>query len=177
MKLTAHRGRDTHRASLAIFEKVMALAQGSKIRIVAVNRRDYPGSTPLATEDTAILASGSDDQKSAFLKARGVEIATFIDLFVERNRVPPISADGQTGGFALLGWSLGNAIALSAVANVDSLPSAAQDRWASGMRALILHGTPQSFLVIMLYLTDLRHRAAHSSNRLTSPAEALVSPD
>ncbi|EIW56131.1 uncharacterized protein TRAVEDRAFT_39145 [Trametes versicolor FP-101664 SS1] len=122
-----------------IFEKVMALAQGSNIRIVAVNRRDYPGSTPLTTEDTAILASGSDEQKAAFLKARGVEVATFIDLFVERNGVPPISPDGHTGGFALLGWSLGNAIALSAVANVESLPPAAQDRWTSGMRALILH--------------------------------------
>lgn len=153
MKLATHFGRDTHE-SLAIFEKVMALAQGSNIRIVAVNRRDYPGSTPLTTEDTAILASGSDEQKAAFLKARGVEVATFIDLFVERNGVPPISPDGHTGGFALLGWSLGNAIVLSAVANVESLPPAAQDRWTSGMRALILHGTPQSLLVFPLYVLD-----------------------
>ncbi len=142
-KPDVYRGRGTHEP-LAIFEKVMTLAQGSNIRFVAVNRRDYPGSTPLTPEDTDILASGSDEQKAAFLKARGVEIGTFIDLFVERNKVPPISADGHTGGFALLGWSLGNAIALSAVANVDSLPSAAQARWASGMRALILHGASQS---------------------------------
>lgn len=153
MKLATHLGRDIHE-SLAIFEKVMALAQSSNMRFVAVNRRDYPGSTPLIAEDAAILASGSDEQKAAFLNARGVEIATFIDLFVERNEVPPISLDGRTGGFALLGWSLGNAIALSAVANIDALPSAAQDRWASGMRALILHGTPQSFLVVILPLTD-----------------------
>lgn len=119
----------------------MALAQGSNVRFVAVNRRDYPGSTPLPAEDTALLTSGTDEQKAAFLKARGVELATFVDKFIERNEVPPISTDGHTGGFALLGWSLGNAIALAAVANVDSLSATAQARWTSGMRALILHGT------------------------------------
>lgn len=120
----------------------MSLAQkSSSLRIVAVNRRDYPGSTPLTQEDTTVLASGSDEQKAAFLKARGVEVATFVTRFVERNKLPPVSPDRKTGGFALLGWSLGNAIALSAVANVDSLPPAAQTLWASGMRSLILHGT------------------------------------
>ncbi|KAI0635407.1 Alpha/Beta hydrolase protein [Trametes polyzona] len=126
----------------AVYEKVISLAGDHGIRFVAINRRDYPGSTPLATEDTSTLTSGSDEQKAAFLRDRGIETATFIDRFVQQFGVPPISRDGKSGGFALLGWSLGNVAALSAVTNIDALPDDARQRWAAGMRALILHEPP-----------------------------------
>ncbi|KAI0666401.1 hypothetical protein C8Q78DRAFT_984281 [Trametes maxima] len=125
-----------------IFEKVSKLAGPAGLRFVAINRRDYPGSTPLTAEDSGVLASGTDEQKAAFLKARGVELATFVDRFAEQNNVPAISADGKSGGFALLGWSLGNAIALAAVANVDALSAPSQARWSSGLRSLILYEPP-----------------------------------
>ncbi|KAI0828547.1 hypothetical protein BC628DRAFT_1533941 [Trametes gibbosa] len=128
------------------FERVMALASPAKVRFVAINRRDYPGSTPLSPDDISTLASGSDQEKAALLKARGVELATFVSRFVEHHSLPPISEDGQRGGFALLSWSLGNATAMSAVANIDKLSSAAQARWASGMRALILQEPPTGAL-------------------------------
>lgn len=111
------------------------------MRFVAVNRRDYPGSTPLSPQEIAVLNSGTDDQKADFLKARGVEFATFVDLFVQKYSLPPISADGFSGGFAVLGWSLGCSFALATVAAVGSLPAVGQTRWKDGMRSLILQGT------------------------------------
>ncbi|KAI0354026.1 hypothetical protein OH77DRAFT_1426430 [Trametes cingulata] len=125
-----------------IFEKVMSLANVSNIRFVGINRRDYPGSTPLGTEDKAVLASGSEDEKAAFLKSRGLEVANFVDRFILSNHVPTLSSDGKRGGFALLGWSLGCTFALAAVANIDALPAASQLRWQSNMRALVLHEAP-----------------------------------
>ena len=108
-----------------------------------MNRRDYPGSIPLSAEDIGVLGSGTDKQKADFLKARGTEFATFIDLFSE-NSLTPISADSSTGGFAVLGWSLGCSFALATVAAVGALPTPAQARWKDCMRSLILQGTSRA---------------------------------
>ena len=117
----------------------MALASRSCLRIVAISRRDYPGSTPLSPEQNTVLSSGTDDEKAAFLKERGLEIATFIERYARENPIVPIN--GATGGFALLGWSLGNAFALSVVANLDALSPSSQSWWKDHFRALILYGT------------------------------------
>ena len=114
------------------------------MRFVAVNRRDYPPSTHLSTQERDALSSGTDNQKAAFLKARGVEFATFVHLFAEQNRLPPVSPDGLTGGFAVLGWSLGCSFALATVAAIDALPAPVQARWRDGMRSLILQGMSTS---------------------------------
>ncbi|KAI0368496.1 hypothetical protein BV20DRAFT_969126 [Pilatotrama ljubarskyi] len=120
----------------------MLLANASNIRFVGINRRDYPGSTPFSAEETTVLASGSDDEKAVFLRSRGLEVADFVDRFVVNNNVPALSSDGQKGGFAILGWSLGCAIALAAVANIDALPAASKLPWQSDMRALLLQEAP-----------------------------------
>ncbi|TBU28071.1 hypothetical protein BD309DRAFT_1022138 [Dichomitus squalens] len=125
-----------------IWNRVISLAPKSGVRFVAVNRRDYPGSTALSPEEINVLNSGTDDQKADFLKARGVEIATFISLFAEKHNLPAASADGTAGGFGIVGWSLGCAFALAAVAAVDALPVPAQALWKAGARALILQEPP-----------------------------------
>ena len=139
----------------AIWDRVIALAPKSGVRFVAVNRRDYPGSTALSPEDINVLNSGTDDQKADYLKARGVEFATFVNLFAEKNNIPPISPDGTAGGFGLVGWSLGCAFVLAAVAAVDALPAPAQARWKAGARALILQGVydnPHLFVSLLIFM-------------------------
>ncbi|OSD07671.1 hypothetical protein PYCCODRAFT_1448944 [Trametes coccinea BRFM310] len=126
----------------AIFEKVMSPATSASIRFVAINRRDYPGSTPFTPDDLKSVTSGTNEEKAAFVKARGLELASFIDQFIVRNNIPPVSKEGKHGGFALIGWSYGSFVALSAVANVDALDAPARARWTSHMRALVLHEPP-----------------------------------
>ncbi|KAI0325572.1 hypothetical protein GY45DRAFT_1330121 [Cubamyces sp. BRFM 1775] len=123
-----------------VFEPMMAVAKNAGVRFVAINRRDYPGSSALTTEDMRILSSGTDEDKDAFLSARGVEVASFIDRLIEQDRLPP--PVGQHGGIALIGWSLGCAFALSALANFEILPSISRSRFATYLRGVILYEPP-----------------------------------
>ncbi|GJE99278.1 alpha/beta hydrolase [Phanerochaete sordida] len=120
-----------------IFEKLATVAKSSGVRLVAIMRRDYPGSTALPSADIQSLSTATDDDKTAFLRARGIEIALFIDKFVEAHKVPPPSESGKGGGLAIIGWSLGVSFANAAVVNTDALSEAAQARFARYMRSLI----------------------------------------
>ncbi|KAH9918264.1 Alpha/Beta hydrolase protein [Fomitopsis serialis] len=125
-----------------IFKKIQALAHSSNLRVVAINRRGYTGSTPLTQAEATAPLAGSDEDKATYIANRGLEIASFIDAFIQKHNIPPIAVDRKGGGVGLLGWSAGNVSTLSAVAYVDRLPPAAQKRLASYMRALILQEPP-----------------------------------
>ncbi|KAF8576957.1 alpha/beta-hydrolase [Ramaria rubella] len=125
-----------------IFQHVMNLAPAQGIRFVAINRRDYPGSTPLSATDHGVLANGTDSEKTAYLNARGIEIANFMYTFMQKFSIPSLSSDKKHGGFALLGWSLGNAITIAAVAAWDTLPETVARRLKPHFKAFILHEPP-----------------------------------
>lgn len=107
---------------------------------MSIQRRDFPGSTPLSAADLNVLKSGTDEEKAQHVRDRGVEIATFIDKFVQQNELPSPDEKGSGGGFAVLGWSLGGAFALAASANVDALADAARARFARYMRSIVMLG-------------------------------------
>ncbi|THH21276.1 hypothetical protein EW146_g257 [Bondarzewia mesenterica] len=122
-------------SSLAIFS--IAFSRG--IRFVTVNRRNFPGATPFTSDEVNIIATGTDQQKSAWMQARGQEVANFIDAFIQKYDIPAISDDGKSGGIALLGWSVGAPFACAAIASVDTLPPDARARLGSRIRTLIAH--------------------------------------
>ncbi|TBU50255.1 hypothetical protein BD309DRAFT_498107 [Dichomitus squalens] len=122
-----------------MFDRFMAQAYDAKMRFVAISRRDHPGSTPLAPQDLTDLAEHGEEDKQAFLQARGLEIASFVDRFIEQNGLLPISSDRKTGGIVILGHGIGCVFALSAVASLDTLSASVQQRWGAHMRALLLH--------------------------------------
>ncbi|GJE99279.1 alpha/beta hydrolase [Phanerochaete sordida] len=128
--------------SAHVFEKLATVAKSSGVRLVAIMRRDYPGSTPIPPADVESISTGTDDDRAAYLRARGIEIAAFVDKFVETHNVPPPTASGKGGGFAILGWSMGSAFANAAVVNADALNEAAQARFSRYMRSLIYLDAP-----------------------------------
>ena len=128
-------------SSAASFQKVLKLAPTSGLRIVAINRRDYPHSSPFSPAELETMATGSDADKATFLSSGGLEIMTFIDEFIQQYDLPPISGDGQTGGVALAGWSLGNIVNCAAISSAERLSSDVKFRLAKYLRALILQGT------------------------------------
>lgn len=137
----------------------MDLAPASGLRIVAVNRRGYPGSTPLSPADVETINSKeNDDEKRGLLRTLCIQLAAFIDGFSERNGLPPLSADGTTGGFAVVGWSMGCAFALGVAACVETLPAAIQRRFGANLRAIILEG--------------IHPRSSSSFHALSTPTEA-----
>ncbi|KAJ7139247.1 hypothetical protein C8R44DRAFT_764116 [Mycena epipterygia] len=125
-----------------IFKKVQALSATKNLRFVAVNRRHYVGSTSYTDAENSILTSGSDTEKSQFIDARGMELASFVDTFIQKHQLPPISSDGSSGGVALLGWSAGNLVTAAAIANLAKLPASTQDRFKVYLRAHIMHEPP-----------------------------------
>ncbi|KAI0064160.1 hypothetical protein BV25DRAFT_350359 [Artomyces pyxidatus] len=124
------------------FKRIHEHASRFNLRFVSVNRRGYVGSTPLTASELAIPTSGSGAEKTAFFNARGIEAAIFVDKFVQQNNIPPISSNGRAGGIGLLGWSAGNGVTLSIVANLDVLPSETQARFTSHLRGVIMHHPP-----------------------------------
>ncbi|KAK0432326.1 Alpha/Beta hydrolase protein [Armillaria borealis] len=124
--------------SKEIFQRLIDLAPSKGVRFVALDRRPFPGSTPFSVEELGVLkAAGTDDaQQEAFVEARGHEIAIFIDTFVQKFNLPPISGGG---GVALLGWSLGAALASAAISSTGTLPEDTCKRLERYMRAVILY--------------------------------------
>ncbi|KAF5386308.1 hypothetical protein D9757_008580 [Collybiopsis confluens] len=120
--------------SNAIFKRLIPLCTDFNIRIVAPNRRGFAGSTPFTTSERILFSENSNSasagSKAQFLELRAVEILHFIDGFIQRSGVPPIGTGGslsdepstnvRRGGIGLVGWSLGSAFSLSAIAHVDS---------------------------------------------------------
>ncbi|KAF8665758.1 hypothetical protein AX16_000206 [Volvariella volvacea WC 439] len=84
-----------------IFRKVMNLAPAANLRIVYINRRNYPGSTAHSATENDIILNGSDAQKTEFLNAQGMQLLTFIDAYILENQLPSITPE-KTGGIALI---------------------------------------------------------------------------
>ncbi|KAG5351270.1 hypothetical protein C0989_007164 [Termitomyces sp. Mn162] len=123
-----------------IFEKMLPAASRKGTRFVALNRRHYPGSTAYSSHELGIAVSGgTDEQKDSEFKARGIEVATFIDHFIQQNNLPSIPEDGKAGGIILLGWSLGSAIALAAIANAYALSSDTRARLGAHIKSVIVY--------------------------------------
>ncbi|KAI0312766.1 Alpha/Beta hydrolase protein [Amylostereum chailletii] len=126
------------------FKPMLSRAHAANIRVVAVNRRPYAGSTPLTPEEASKATVGSDQEKEEYLNARGVELATFIDLFIQKNELPPADIDGKNGGVVLLPWSSGHGVVFSAIANLETLPGATQLRLSAYIRRTILFEPPST---------------------------------
>ena len=118
----------------------MELAPSVGLRFVALNRRDYPSSTPIFKAEIDELHPIPDGESYEWHRLRGLQYATFISNFVKENGIPPISQDGKEGGVALVGWSLGSTYAIAPLAYVDTYPPQLQAFLKQYVRGLILQG-------------------------------------
>ncbi|KAJ6506415.1 Alpha/Beta hydrolase protein [Mycena vitilis] len=118
------------------FQRLSALAQSNYLRIIAVNRREYPGSSPYSPEDLAIFARGDETQRASLLEQQGRDLALFMDGLIGKLSLP------ETGGIALIGWSMGTLFLLSLLSSIDTLPTDSQARLSSFVRTVILLQTP-----------------------------------
>jgi len=122
-----------------IFQNVQPILLAQGVRLVAPNRRHFPGSTPYTPEELGVVLGGSEEQKDAWVASRGHELLTFIDTFCQKHNIPPISADGKSGGIAILGWSLGVPFANAALSSVHNFPADVRARLGSRLRAYMAH--------------------------------------
>lgn len=127
---------------------MQAICPSAGVRLVAINRRNYANSTPFSLKEVKIIEHGDEEERAKFLGARGHELALFLDWFIKRHNLPPISPDGKNGGIILIGWSLGCALIFAAISHADSLPIDVQSRLTKYIRKLIMHGGSASEFVI-----------------------------
>jgi hypothetical protein len=124
----------------AVFSKTSDVSSDFNARFIAINRRGYSGSTDYSENEKRVLNSGSNEEKEAFLAARGQEILSFIDTFVRHNDVPISSEDRKTGGIILLRWSFGNYPVIAALSQVDSLPQERLGLLRNHLKSIVLYG-------------------------------------
>jgi hypothetical protein len=112
------------------------LGAASNIRLVVVNRRDYAGSTKYTDKDLKDLNAG--DQ--SFMERLGLEVAYLLLWFAETHKVPKISADRKSGGFAVMGWSIGSATPLAVLAYPEVIGKEVYQKLEPYFRRLIFFG-------------------------------------
>lgn len=102
-----------------------------------MNRRDYAGSTKYTDDNLKELNEGN----VSFMECLGAEVAHLLIWFAETHSIPKISADRKSGGFSVMGWSMGNATTMAVLGCPEFVGQAAYARLEPYLRQLILYGT------------------------------------
>ncbi|KAJ7239193.1 hypothetical protein B0H12DRAFT_1190045 [Mycena haematopus] len=122
------------------FQRLNPLAQLNGLRIICVNRREYPGSSPYSPAELTTFVEGSDTERASLLEQQGRDLAMFSETAVIIQLSIP-----QTGGIALIGWSLGTLFLLALIACIETLPTATQERLSCVRSVIMLQPPSLSF--------------------------------
>ncbi|KAL5488023.1 hypothetical protein ACEPAI_6131 [Sanghuangporus weigelae] len=128
------------------FSRLFPLSAKYNLRVIALNRRDYVGSTPFSESELDILKDGTDEAKEQFMRTRGLEIARFLVWLVKELNIPPASEDGKSGGIALLGWSLGNITTMAFLGNLSSYAEDITETLEPYLRTFFIYDLPNNCL-------------------------------
>ncbi|KAL5492300.1 hypothetical protein ACEPAI_3747 [Sanghuangporus weigelae] len=126
-----------------IFRRLPPFALQHNIRLVFINRRDYPGSSPYTEGDLKRISADNAEMNNEFAKARASEFAQFIKTFIEKENIPKASSDWKRGGIVLMAWSSGNAYTLPLLSYADSIPEDTRLFIEPYIRSLILFDMPR----------------------------------
>ncbi|OBZ68451.1 hypothetical protein A0H81_11547 [Grifola frondosa] len=106
----------------ATFHRLVPFAHKHDIRLVLLNRRGYPNTTPFTASELQCLDTGDVQAQSNLLASRGSHIAEFL--------------------VCLLGWSLGNSPVVSFLAHVNELTAVEQAVLETNLRTVIVYDPP-----------------------------------
>ncbi|KAJ7124487.1 hypothetical protein C8R44DRAFT_703962 [Mycena epipterygia] len=118
------------------FQRLNPFAEPNSLRIISVNRREYPGSSAYSAQELNAFVDGSETERDSLLEQQGRDLALFLDGLINELSLP------KSGGIALIGWSLGTIFLLSLVASIETLPIATQDKLAGFVHTVVLLQPP-----------------------------------
>lgn len=127
-------------SGVEVFKRLLPLAAALNLRLVIVNRRDYPGSSLYEGEELDIIKEDNITGNDGFGRRQAGELARFIKTFIEKEDVPKPSSDGKDGGVVLLSWSSGNGYTLPLLAYPDAIPEGTREVIAPYLRLHIMFG-------------------------------------
>jgi len=122
---------------------MLPFAAARRARLILVNRRDYPGSTPLTDTELASLGSRNLQTRAKALAQQGLDIGIFLAWLVREEKIPPVSIDSdgnKRGGIALVAWSLAHTPLAGFLAHADALPADARRALEPCLRAYCIFG-------------------------------------
>ncbi|KAI0630814.1 Alpha/Beta hydrolase protein [Trametes polyzona] len=117
------------------FSRLFPFAAAHGVRIIALNRREYPGSTPYTAEERAMLPSvpkqpltnereihSAKQMLETFMRDRALDLYRTIEDLIVQLRLPTIKTDSGTGGVVLVGWSLGATFMMALLRHITEFP-------------------------------------------------------
>jgi len=126
-----------------IFGPMIPFAAENRVRLILVNRRDYPGSTPFSDAELAELGSSDLETRAKALAQQGLDIGLFLAWLIREENIPPVVVDRdgkQQGGIALVAWSLAHTPLAGLLAHADALPADALRILDPCLRAYCIFG-------------------------------------
>ncbi|KAI0628893.1 hypothetical protein C8Q77DRAFT_1067169 [Trametes polyzona] len=110
-----------------VFKRLLPFAQAFNVRIIVVNRCDYPGSLPHSPKELEKLVRLAElpttpevlAQAMELMSEHGQDVYDFLLDFVCRETVIASMPEENSGGIILVGWSLGGISVLSLLAKTD----------------------------------------------------------
>ncbi|KAH9937693.1 Alpha/Beta hydrolase protein [Fomitopsis serialis] len=145
------------------FKPMFVHAADCNMRLVALNTRDYRGSTPYSSSDLEALRSTNLDEQRAMIDARGQEVAAFLVWFIRQANIPLRSKNQEitsSGGLALLGWSWGNTMTVSFLAQASRLPQEDRRFIDDYLSAFIMYDSARHGLGVPPEITEGLRRPA-----------------
>ena len=106
------------------------------IRLVIVNRRDYTGSTKYTDDELKDLNEGN----VSFIERLGAEVAHLLMWFAETHNIPKVSRDRKSGGFSVMGWSMGIATTMAVLGCPEFVGKEAYAKLEPYFRQFIMYG-------------------------------------
>ncbi|KAF7331012.1 AB hydrolase-1 domain-containing protein [Mycena venus] len=131
-----------HTYHAGVFQRLLPLTEGRSVRIICINRREYPGSTPHTAEELKVYTSGSQGKRATLLNEAGVNLALCVNEIIQQ------CALSSAGGVALVGWSLGNTFTMAAMASILGLPAPVKERLQNFVKTIIVWDAPSHALGI-----------------------------
>ncbi|KAH9940404.1 uncharacterized protein BXZ73DRAFT_98840 [Epithele typhae] len=148
-----------------IFAHLLPVAHAQNARVIAVNRRDYPGTTPYPASERALLTavppsdsnepepepypSGSPEEISEtrtkmleFARLRAHELLAFCEELVRERGLPAARPTENRGGIVLIGWSLGIVWMNAVLMFLDSFEGSADVDLSKHLRRVIPYDGP-----------------------------------
>ena len=136
---------------------MFAHASAYNLRLIALNLRDYPHSTPLTSAELEQLLSPDITKQEAAARAQGLEIAKFLKNLIVAEKLPTvqIKEGKRVGGVVLLAWSLGNVYSLSMLGNEKYLDAETKTVLQQSLRTYIIYGLHNFVSHSESFLTEL----------------------
>ncbi|KAJ6472856.1 hypothetical protein C8R47DRAFT_1053923 [Mycena vitilis] len=117
-------------------------AQENSLRVIALNRRDYRGSTKYTDTELEDLTAG----RKVFQDRLALQLAWFLKYLIDHEGIPTVSRASKSRGFILMGWSFGNATLLSLFSDPTVIPKALYATIEPYLLSIVLYDPPYSAL-------------------------------